>query len=348
MSIAPLMVDIAGTSLTEDDIEILQHPFVGSLILFDRNLESPEQIQTLCAAIREVNHDLLIAIDQEGGRVQRMQNGVTRLPPMRRFGELYDKDPEQARSLTEVCGWLMATEVLSVGIDFSFAPVLDLDYETSEIIGHRAFHQDPEIAAELALLFTHGMYNAGMAAVGKHFPGHGGVAPDSHIEIPVDDRSLEELKNDIYPFKKLIENDLPAIMPAHIIYSKIDELPAGFSKQWLQTILREQLGFKGAIISDDLSMFGATVVGSIPKRVELALDAGCDMVLICNDRAAVLEALENLPRNWQQDNAKLHYLRGHGHMAYDILQDNPNWQNAHKLIKDFNDGRDELADNSNN
>jgi len=339
MPIGPLMIDIAGAHLTDDDIELLQHPFVGSLILFSRNIETPEQVSELCRAIKDVRQDILIAVDQEGGRVQRLQKGFTKLPPMRSFGELYDKDKDQARLLVEMCGWLMASEVLSVGIDFSFAPVLDLDYGISEIIGNRSFHQAPKKAAELALLFMHGMQNAGMAATGKHFPGHGGVAPDSHVEIPADDRSMDELENDLYPFKQLIDHDIQGIMPAHVIFSTVDRLPAGFSKIWMQTILREQLKFSGAIISDDLSMFGASIVGPIPKRVELALDAGCDMILICNDRAAVLETLDHLPKSWKTDNQKLHYLRGHGRYSYSALMDNPNWKNAHKLIKDFENGR---------
>lgn len=330
-----LMCDVAGTELTDEDKELLQHPLVGGLILFKRNCESPEQIHTLTSAIREVKPDILIAVDQEGGRVQRIQEGVTKLPPMKTFGDIYDKNTDKARRLVEMCGWLMATEVLSLGIDFSFAPVLDCDSGISQIIGDRAFHHDPAVVSDLASLFVYGMQEAGMQAIGKHFPGHGSVAPDSHVALPIDDRDFKTIKSyDLVPFKKLIEAGMAGLMPAHIIFPQIDELPVGFSSKWLQTILRQQLNFDGAIFSDDLTMEGAACVGSVPERAQKALDAGCDMILVCNNRQATYETIDALS-NYQPDEHKLKRLqkmRGIKKLDYEILKDNPNWQHVHDII----------------
>jgi beta-N-acetylhexosaminidase len=340
MSLGPLMMDLSSLALSEDEALLLQHPWIGGVILFARNYENPEQLIELTASIREANPDLLIAVDQEGGRVQRLQEGFTPLPPMRKLGELYDKDPQDAGVLAEITGWLMATEVLSVGIDFSFAPVLDLDYGVSEVIGTRAFHSDPMVVTQLAHAFISGMQSAGMQAVGKHFPGHGAIAPDSHLEIVEDDRSFGEIENeDIQPFRRLISADLTGIMPAHIIFPKVDPMPVGFSPYWLKTVLRNDLNFEGVIFSDDLSMQGASIIGSLIERTEKALSAGCDMALICNHREGLLEVLnhfENKPLPLL--NERLVKMRGIEKLTREVMLENPNWQHArHKVLKLVND-----------
>ena len=288
----PLMVDVGGLTLTAEDREVLAHPDVGSVILFSRNVDTPEQIRALTSAMREVRPELWIAVDQEGGRVQRFREGFTRLPAMRQFGHQYDTDPAAALAAAQACGELMAREVKSVGVDFSFAPVLDLDVGVSGVIGDRAFHTEPSAATALVRAFMNGMKAAGMMTIGKHFPGHGSVAADSHFALPVDDRSWAEIDTyDLQPFRALAL-ELDGIMPAHVVYPQVDPLPAGFSSFWLKTILREQLGFQGIIFSDDLCMEGAAGVGSMRERRDLALAAGCDVVLICNNREAVLSVLD--------------------------------------------------------
>lgn len=286
-----LMLDVAGTWLTAEDRQILRQPEVGGLILFARNIEHPRQVRELCAAIRAIRPDLLLAVDQEGGRVQRLRQGFVRLPAMRAIA-----DNHNAEALAEHCGWLMATEVLAVGLDLSFAPVLDLDYQRSAVVGSRAFEGDAQRATLLAGAFIRGMNAAGMAATGKHFPGHGWAEADSHVAIPLDERSLEQIRaSDLQPFARL-SRQLAAVMPAHVIYPEVDAQPAGFSRRWLQEILRGELQFKGVIFSDDLSMAGAHVVGDAACRIEAALTAGCDMGLVCNDRAAAELALSALQR----------------------------------------------------
>ncbi|MDP2243667.1 beta-N-acetylhexosaminidase [Pseudomonas sp.] len=286
-----LMLDIAGTWLTAEDRQIIRQPEVAGLILFGRNVEHPRQVRELAAAIRAVRPDLLLAVDQEGGRVQRLRQGFLRLPAMRAIA-----DNANADVLAEHCGWLMATEVLAVGLDMSFAPVLDLDYQRSAVVGSRAFEADAQRATRLAGAFIRGMSAAGMAATGKHFPGHGWAEADSHVAIPVDERSLEQIRaSDLQPFAQL-SRQLAAVMPAHVIYPQVDDQPAGFSRRWLQDILRGELQFSGVIFSDDLSMAGAHVVGDAACRIEAALSAGCDMGLVCNDRAAAELALSALQR----------------------------------------------------
>jgi beta-N-acetylhexosaminidase len=289
-----LMLDLAGTEPDAAERELLARPEVGGLILFARNIVDPVQVRELVAAARAVRPELLVAVDQEGGRVQRLRQGFTRLPPMRRFGELWDRDRERAVALAEACGALMAAETLACGIDISFAPVLDLDFGQSAVIGDRAFHREPLAVTALAGAFVHGMNRVGMQATGKHFPGHGFVAADSHIDIPRDDRPVSALEDDdLIPFRRLAAR-LGGIMPAHVIYPQVAPEPAGFSRYWLQDLLRGALGFAGVIFSDDLSMEGATVAGSFPQRAAAALDAGCDMVLVCNHRAGALEVLDYL------------------------------------------------------
>jgi len=287
----PLMVDVGGLTLTAEDKELLAHPQVGSVILFSRNVDTPEQILALTTAMRAVRPELWIAVDQEGGRVQRFREGFTRLPAMRSFGHQYDVDPMAALAAARSCGELMAKEVKAVGVDFSFAPVLDLDVGVSGVIGDRAFHTEPESATALVRAFMQGMKAAGMMTIGKHFPGHGSVAADSHFALPVDDRSWDEINAyDLQPFRALAK-ELDGIMPAHVVYPQVDSLPAGFSSFWLKTVLREQLGFAGLVFSDDLCMEGAAGVGTMRERYDLALAAGCDVVLICNNREAALSVL---------------------------------------------------------
>jgi beta-N-acetylhexosaminidase len=295
MSLGPIMADVQALELSAEERELLQHPLIGAVILFSRNYESREQVSALTRSIRELRDPpLLIAVDQEGGRVQRFRDGFTALPPLRWLGHEYDLDPRKARELSTLCGWLMATELLAVGVDFSFAPVVDLDHGLSEIIGDRAFHADSEIVATLSRSYCQGLRNAGMAAVAKHFPGHGGVVADSHLALPEDRRSYGELLDDIHPYRTLISNGLQGIMPAHVRYTKVDERIASMSSYWLQTELRQNLEFRGAIFSDDLTMEGASVEGSIPERVEKTLAAGSDMALICNNPAAVAATVGRL------------------------------------------------------
>lgn len=284
MSLGPVMLDVEGTELNADDIRRLQHPLVGGVILFARNYQSPAQLKALTAAIHAVRQPpLLIAVDHEGGRVQRFREGFTRIPAMRELGKVWDHNPKRARQLAEQAGWVLAAELRAHGVDFSFAPVLDVDHGNSGVIGDRSFHRNPQAIAELAQSLMLGLKRGGMASVGKHFPGHGHVAADSHVAIPVDERPYAEIEQtDIEPFRRMVEAGMQAVMPAHVIYPKVDSRPAGFSKIWLQQVLRKHLGFNGVIFSDDLSMEGAVVAGDVTERAIAALQAGCDMVLVCN------------------------------------------------------------------
>jgi beta-N-acetylhexosaminidase len=317
-----LMLDIAGTWLTAEDRQLLRQPQVGGLILFARNIESPQQVRELSMAVRAVRPDVLLAVDQEGGRVQRLRQGFIRLPAMAAIAQC-----AAAEQLAEHCGWLMATEVLAVGLDLSFAPVLDLDFQRSKVVGSRSFNGDPQRAAVLAGAFIRGMQAAGMAATGKHFPGHGWAEADSHVAIPVDERSLDEIRGaDLLPFK-LLSKQLAAVMPAHVIYPQVDALPAGFSRRWLQDILRGELQFSGVIFSDDLSMAGAHVVGDAASRIEAALSAGCDMGLVCNDRGAAELALSALQRLRVTPPSGLQRMRGQAVASTDYRQQ-PRWLTA--------------------
>jgi beta-N-acetylhexosaminidase len=296
MSIGPVMVDLCGLELLPEERDMLQHPAVGGVILFSRNYESAEQVHALASAVHRLREPpLLLAVDQEGGRVQRFRDGFFRLPPVGRFGALYEIDRQRALHLAQEAGWLMASEILSVGVDLSFAPVLDLDLGISTVIGDRAFHRRPAVVAELAQAYQRGMHEAGMATVGKHFPGHGGVAVDSHQSLPEDQRALVDLElQDLIPFERLIHNGLNGIMAAHVLYPQVDAQPAGFSHRWLTGVLRGQLGFQGVIFSDDLSMGGAEWAGDHPQRARMALEAGCDMVLVCNQPEHAAQVVESL------------------------------------------------------
>lgn len=338
MSLGCLMIDISGPSLSEEDRDRLLHPLVGGVVLFTRHFQSVEQLQVLCEEIHALRHPkLLIGVDHEGGRVQRFREGFSALPPMRPLGELYDSDPTAAKELAEKVGWLMATELLAVGVDFSFAPVLDLDYGDSCVIGDRSFHSRPQIVSDLAFHLVVGMRHAGMAAVAKHFPGHGYIQADTHLEVAVDDRSFQEIsQKDLQPFLKLIENNIEAIMPAHVRYPQIDHDPAGFSHIWLQDILRNKCYFQGAIISDDMSMHAATEFGDAPTRVEAALKAGCDLVLLCNDLNSVDEVLTKL--KWPEDvvsHARLIRMHGKPTISLAHLHSNPLWQGRAAAVSHF-------------
>ena len=316
MSLGPVMIDVVGTELTADDIRRIQHPLVGGVILFKRNYENNAQLQALTASIHAVRQPpLLIAVDHEGGRVQRFREGFTKIPPMREFGKIWDKNPKQAKELAKETGWILAAELRAHGVDFSFTPVLDMDYGDSLVIGDRAFHLNPQAINDLAFALMQGLKKGGMAAVGKHFPGHGFVVADSHVSMPVDEREFDQIaQNDMQPFKMLIDDGIAAIMPAHVIYPKVDDKPAGFSSRWLQKILRERLGFNGVIFSDDLSMEAATAGGDVTTRALAALNAGCDMVLLCNQPAMADELLANL--EWTisaQSLSRLARMHGHRH-----------------------------------
>ena len=307
--IGALMLDIAGTELTQEDIELLQAPQVGGMILFGRNIESPEQVRALTDHMRQVRPDILIAVDQEGGRVQRLKNGFTLLPAMGRFGELYLTEPDKAAELAEQCGWLMAAEVLAAGIDFSFAPVLDLN-DVSDVIGDRSFANNMQDIIPLASAFLKGMKRAGMASTGKHFPGHGSVKADSHVAAAVDSRPYDEIyQKDMQSFIQLMPQ-LDALMPAHVIYDQVDPNPAGFSAHWIQNILRQKLKFDGVLFSDDLSMQAACVAGGADARIQAALNAGCDMGLVCNSRESACAALAGIADFPMPNQQRLERMRG--------------------------------------
>ncbi|MBJ9985595.1 beta-N-acetylhexosaminidase [Acinetobacter sp. S40] len=307
--IGALMLDIAGTELTQEDIELLRAPQVGGMILFARNIESPQQVRALTDHMRQIRPDILVAVDQEGGRVQRLRTGFTLLPAMGRFGELYQHQPEQAIQLAQQCGWLMATEVLAVGIDFSFAPVLDIN-DISDVIGDRGFAKNSQDIVPLAAAFMKGMQHAGMATTGKHFPGHGSVQADSHVAAAVDSRSYDDIyQKDMQTFIQLMPQ-LDALMPAHVIYEQVDPNPAGFSPFWIQEILRKQLDFDGVLFSDDLSMQAACVAGGADARLQAALSAGCDMGLVCNDRSSACIALDAIKHLALPNQERLERMRG--------------------------------------
>ncbi len=290
MSLGPLMIDLLGTAVTADERELMRHPLVGGVILFTRNYVDPEQLTQLVTAIHtERSPPLLVAVDHEGGRIQRFRTGFSVLPPARRIGHEFDLDSRAGLELARRMGWLMAAELRSVGVDISFAPDVDLDYGISEIIGDRAFHARPEVVGQLAAAYMHGMRDAGMAATAKHFPAHGAVVADSHLTLPVDRRDLPDLSDDLAPYRRLIANGLPAVMMAHVLFPAVDSVPASLSSRWIRDVLRGDLGFQGVVFSDDISMGGAAAAyGDIVTRARQALSAGCDMLPVCNNRASVV------------------------------------------------------------
>jgi beta-N-acetylhexosaminidase len=296
LPLGPVMLDVAGLTLDAADREMLGHPAVGGVILFKRNYASTTQLEQLTADIRTLRSpSLLIAVDHEGGRVQRFQEGFTRLPAMRALGAVYDRDPELAENLAGAIGVVLASELFAHGVELSFTPVVDIDFGSSRVIGDRAFHHTPQGVARLAASLVRGMGRIGMGAVAKHFPGHGFVRADSHVAVPVDERELAEIEaNDLSPYRTLIAAGLAGVMPAHVIYPKVDPRPAGFSSVWLGQILRGRLGFDGLVFSDDLSMEGATVAGDIIERGGAALGAGCDMILVCGNREAAASLVAGL------------------------------------------------------
>lgn len=296
MSLGPLMVDIAGHELCAEDRDLLRHPLIGGVILFTRNYVDPDQLTALVASIHALREpSLLVAVDQEGGRVQRFRAGFTPLPPARFYGALYERDPKTALQVTEDAAWLMAAELRAVGVDLGFAPVADLDHSVSEVIGDRAFHHSAKAVGELCRTWLLGMRRAGMAATAKHFPGHGAVTGDSHRLLPVDERPLDEIRRqDLKPYERLIGLSLPSVMTAHVVYANVDSRPASFSRHWIAVELRRRLGFKGAIFCDDLGMQAAAALGDYPQRAQAALGAGCDMLPVCNSRGEVRAILDQL------------------------------------------------------
>lgn len=336
----PVMLDLQGTCLVDHERKTLTHPCVGGVILFARNYETPEQVSMLIDDIRSTRgSDLLIAVDQEGGRVQRFRTGLTCLPAAANYADRDGENTVKAMKLAASAGWLMASELLALGLDFSFAPVLDVDCGISEIIGDRAFSDRPEIVAEMALAFRLGMNRAGMAAVGKHFPGHGGVALDSHLALPEDKRPFEQIMvRDLLPFRRLIDAGLEGIMPAHVVYADVDSRPAGFSPFWIEQVLRRRFGFAGAVFSDDLSMEGAAFAGGYSERAKEALVAGCDMVLVCNRPDAAEEVLDAL-RDWGYDpvrRQRLLAMRARRRVERSVLLSSAQWRRAVDDIEQLN------------
>lgn len=325
------MLDVEGQALTPADRDLLREPAVGGVILFSRNYVAPTQLADLVVEIRELRSPpLLIAVDHEGGRVQRFRDGFTQLPPMRNLGRQFDSDPSRALDLARDLGWLIGAELRSMHIDLAFAPCVDLDLGLNEAIGDRSFHRRPEVVGQLAVRFSQGMRDAGMAPVAKHFPGHGGVVKDSHEHLPVDRRDFGELLDDMRPYDMLLGNGgLAAVMLSHIVYRELDTLPAGFSAYWIGEQLRRQLGFTGAVLSDDLSMKATASFGSMPQRARRALEAGCDMVLICNDRPAAIAAVAEL-HDFSNPLSLVRLARLHGdqRVERDTLLASDQWQQA--------------------
>jgi beta-N-acetylhexosaminidase len=335
VSLGPLMIDLLGTSVTPEELDLLRHPLVGGVILFTRNYVNLEQLTQLVAAIHAVRSPpLIVAVDHEGGRVQRFRADFSALPPARRSGHEFDLDARAGLDLARHMGWLMAAELRSVGVDISFAPDVDLDYGVSEIIGDRAFHSRPEVVGQLAAAYMHGMRDAGMAATAKHFPAHGAVVADSHLTLPVDRRELSDLSDDFAPYRRLIANGLPAVMVAHVLFPQVDSQPSSLSSRWIRDVLRGDLRFQGVVFTDDLSMGGAAAAhGDIVTRARQALSAGCDMLPICNNRGSVVTLLDRL--NVEPEPAsRLRLVRMHGKegIPRQELTSLPEWKKSRELL----------------
>ncbi len=329
------MIDLAGTTVSAEERRRLVNPRVGGVILFSRNYESPAQLEALVADIHALRTPpLLVAVDHEGGPVQRFRRGFSRLPAASSIGAVYDDNHEHALQLAELAGWLMAAELRAFGIDFSFAPVLDLRLDISRVVNDRAFHRDPNVVGSLAQRYVRGMHEAGMPAVAKHFPGHGSVSEDSHHELPVDDRRYADIRLlDLVPFERLVRAGVEAIMPAHVVYSRVDPEAAGYSRHWLQTVLRGELGFSGVIFSDDISMAGAAAAGGPVERCRAALAAGCDLVLVCNDPDAADAILEALPAAAEPaSQVRRIRMHGRGAMSARALQNDARRDTARRLL----------------
>jgi beta-N-acetylhexosaminidase len=328
------MIDVAGAALCAEDRDLLRHPAVGGVILFSRNYQEPEQLRALVAEIHALRSPaLLVAVDHEGGRVQRFRSGFTALPALRQIGHAYDESPTRGLNLARQHGWLMAAELLACGIDFSFTPCVDLDYGLSTAIGDRALHPRADVVAKLAVAYLHGMRDAGMAATAKHFPGHGAVVPDSHVALPVDRREFADLDQDLQPYRLLVENGLPAVMVAHVLYPLVDRVPASFSAKWIRGVLRDELQFRGLVFADDLSMQAAAGMGDIVERAALALAAGCEVLPVCNARAQVVRLLDGL--HTERDAAlhlKLARMRGRPAFEPATLRASAHWQHCEHAL----------------
>ena len=337
MTLGPVMLDIGGLALDDDDRRRLTHPQAGGVILFSRNYAEPRQLAELCAEIHRLREPrLVVSVDHEGGRVQRFRDGFQAIPAMGQLGVLHDEDPQQSLRLAECFGWMMSAELLHYGIDLSFAPVLDIGDPVSSVIGDRAFHRDPEVIAQLANAWIRGMRAAGMEAVGKHFPGHGSVEGDSHHVMPFDRRSFADIEAlDLLPFRRVIDTHLAGIMMAHVIYERVDASAAGYSRYWIENVLRGQLGFEGVVFSDDLSMSGAEAVGGYPERARHALDAGCDILLVCNNPDGADEVLDSL-RGYSSPTTQLRMVRLHGQDAQAGLFEREEWRRACERLEQFN------------
>ncbi|MBM2853481.1 MAG: beta-N-acetylhexosaminidase [Steroidobacteraceae bacterium] len=328
MTLGPVMVDLKGIALEPDERELLGHPLVGSVILFSRNYDNPGQLARLVAEVHAIRSPaLLVAVDQEGGRVQRFKEGFTRLPSMRAVGRRHSGERGEGLALARRLGWLMAAELRAVGIDMSFAPCVDLDYGVSQAIGDRALHVDAAAVGELGVAYMLGMREAGMAATAKHFPGHGAVAADSHVSLPVDRRDWTDIGADLLPYRRLIANGLLSVMVAHVVFPEVDAMPASLSPHWIRGVLRGELGFQGAVFADDLSMGGAAAFGDITARAAQARAAGCDVLPVCNDRAAVLQLLGAMKHTIDPvGGLRLARLHGRDGLELQALKSDPRWQ----------------------
>lgn len=336
MTLGPLMLDLAGAELSAEDRELLIHPLLGGVILFSRNYHSAVQLESLVKAIHGLRQpSLLVAVDQEGGRVQRFREGFTELPSAHSIGRCHDLHAQEGLALARRAGWLMAAELRAVGVDMSFAPVLDLDWGMSEVIGDRAFHRSPKTVAALATAYVSGMRAAGMEATGKHFPGHGAVVQDSHHTLPVDRRPYVDLDRDLLPFQRLAHNTLAGMMTAHVLFSEVDSQPVSFSHRWVAEELRGALDFRGAVFSDDLTMQAASVVGDLPQRAQAALDVGCDMILVCNDRPGAIRVIDVLS-GFSDPVSQIRLARFHGKAMPDrnTLLASDEWRNAQQALID--------------
>ncbi len=332
-NLGALMMDLEGLQLSNAEEELIRQPVVGGLILFSRNYQNKSQLHELINSIRQIRPEIIIAVDQEGGRVQRFREGFLSLPPIYSLNQLYAKNPEQAKSSAKELGWTMAAEILHAGLDLSFAPVLDLYNSNSPVIKERAFSDSARTVVELARSYIAGMHEAGMVATGKHFPGHGSVLQDSHHDLPKDERDAAEiLENDLRPFAECIDM-LDAVMPAHVIYPAIDTRCAGYSEVWIKQKLRQELGFEGVVFSDDLTMAGAHSAGTIEARAELALSAGCDMILVCNNRSATIKVIEWLDKQGQEGNSKLSKMKATPSDNIGLIYDSDRWLKAKELVK---------------